>query len=378
MKRNVKLPTSVWKSLRPRQVIRHLCQVYADSHRKPLPQILAEYLRVVLKTRGLASHYFSSYLYHRDVDNITDYLAFNEMRDIQKAFLDNGLADEILGNKLLFQKHFTKCLMPLPRLLAYNLKHRLFFTDTDSVDVCDIRTPDSMRDVLARLLAASTNQSVFLKPIRGSCGAGVHRVSSRSAEPVTAEINEIHECVSAGCFLFQDEVVQHQELARLYSGSLNTIRIDTFTEPGVTPEILSAYLRLGKDGSAVDNISAGGIFVSVDLDSGTLGHVGRRILYQGGGRYTAHPNTGVPFRGFRVPLFEGVKQLARQAATCVPACLAAWDVAVSTRGPILVEGNWYYGMETADTAYGGYRRNPVFRKVIDNIEKMNSRSRARP
>ena len=40
------------------------------------------------------------------------------------------------------------------------------------------------------------------------------------------------------------------------------------------------------------------------------------------------------------------------------------DIAVTTNGPILIEGNHWLHLGIQDIAYGGLRRNAVFEKVM--------------
>lgn len=84
-----------------------------------------------------------------------------------------------------------------------------------------------------------------------------------------------------------------------------------------------------------------------------------------------HPDTGVVFDGFEVPFFHEALMVARQAAEMVPVSVAGWDVAISHDGPVLIEGNADYDVRGSEMAYGGYWRNPVFRRLIaDHAPRM--------
>ena len=72
------------------------------------------------------------------------------------------------------------------------------------------------------------------------------------------------------------------------------------------------------------------------------------------------------FQGFQIPFFEDVRRIALEAAHWIPKALVGWDIAVSETGPALIEGNTrYYHTQASDMAYGGYRRNPVYKKVVE-------------
>ena len=77
------------------------------------------------------------------------------------------------------------------------------------------------------------------------------------------------------------------------------------------------------------------------------------------------------FQGFQIPFFEEVEeQIAIEAADWIPKALVGWDIAVSETGPALIEGNTrYYNTQASDMAYGGYRRNPVYKKLVAYANK---------
>ena len=47
--------------------------------------------------------------------------------------------------------------------------------------------------------------------------------------------------------------------------------------------------------------------------------------------------------------------------------LIGWDVGIGTSGPVLIEGNSDYDITGSDLMYGGYRSNPVFKRVLKEI-----------
>jgi hypothetical protein len=75
----------------------------------------------------------------------------------------------------------------------------------------------------------------------------------------------------------------------------------------------------------------------VDPDSGALG----RGRTRGDLDYVSVlPGTETPFVGFRLPYWSEVKDLALRAAAAFPWVRSVgWDIAISERGPVLVEGN---------------------------------------
>lgn len=99
-------------------------------------------------------------------------------------------------------------------------------------------------------------------------------------------------------YIIQEVIKQHPTLAKISPSSVNTIRVMTMFRDGkVKP--LSSVLRMGIDGSRVDNCSSGGIVCGITED----GHL-KDVAYDGAAnRYYSHPQGG-KFSGIEVPYFQ--------------------------------------------------------------------------
>lgn len=74
-------------------------------------------------------------------------------------------------------------------------------------------------------------------------------------------------------FVLQEAISQHPYISQFCSTSVNTMRLCTYRS--VTDEsilMFAAALRIGHEGSVVDNLHAGGGFVRIDVETGKLGH----------------------------------------------------------------------------------------------------------
>ena len=119
----------------------------------------------------------------------------------------------------------------------------------------------------------------------------------------------------------------------------------------------------------MDNVSSGGCAVKVNLITGKLEELGyQSFSLSHGKRTTEHPLTKMVFKDFKVPEFEKAKELVLKAASFMPGLrLIGWDISLSTNGPVLIEGNSFYDITGSDLLYGGYGSNPVFKKVLEEI-----------
>ena len=124
---------------------------------------------------------------------------------------------------------------------------------------------------------------------------------------------------------------------------LNTARVTTYTDRDDV-HILLASLRSAKDTRVVDNFSAGGIAMAIDLRTGAL----TSDAIDGALRsFSEHPLTKTPLRGFALPDWPEALEMVRRAARKIygmPRCrFLGWDVAFLATGPAILEVNWRAG-----------------------------------
>jgi hypothetical protein len=108
--------------------------------------------------------------------------------------------------------------------------------------------------------------------------------------------------------------------------------------------ILYAGFKAIVGSNIIDNHAGGltgNLLVRVCLDTGDLQQAVRMTL-DGSGMQTVsrHPETGLPFEGFKLPLWhEAIEMLSRAALKFLPMRTIGWDVALTPDGPVIVEGN---------------------------------------
>ena len=170
---------------------------------------------------------------------------------------------------------------------------------------------------------------IVIKPAGGMGGDGV------SIQPAEAETFE--KCLKMIPCIAEEKIIQVPEMASRNSSSVNTVRALTFLgEEG--PHILAAFLRIGRGGD-VDNFCSGGMVAPVDLDTGLVTYP---AVDGNNDVFSKHPITGESITGFKIPFCDEVKETVLKAATVVPEIrYVGWDVAISTKGVCLIEGNEY-------------------------------------
>lgn len=155
-------------------------------------------------------------------------------------------------------------------------------------------------------------------------------------------IDRIHETIGniKGDLVVQKALQQCEELNRLNSSSVNTIRILTLMRKEKVT-VYSSVLRMGINDAKVDNASSGGITCGINAD-GSL----KDVAYSAKGiKYYEHPTTKVRFNTIKVPSFEKAIELVKSIHPRITHFrLVSWDMAIDqNKAPVLIEANLCYG-----------------------------------
>lgn len=136
-------------------------------------------------------------------------------------------------------------------------------------------------------------------------------------------------------FVVQKKVRQHSFYASFHPASVNTLRVYTYRSvKDESVHILSAVLRIGRNGCCWDNQGKGGICVGINLEHGTLGI--HAIDRSSGENFVAHPDTKVFFSGLHVPELKKVIACAEKiAALTISQRILSLDIAVTESNEVL-------------------------------------------
>lgn len=138
-------------------------------------------------------------------------------------------------------------------------------------------------------------------------------------------------------FVIEEYLVQHERVARINASSVNTVRMwVTHTDHLTT--LAGCYLRLGRASSQVDNVSSGGLWCSVDPDSG---HILKLYDPKASSQVlAAHPDSNVALEGYALPDWDRARTLAMNAIAAFPHVgVVGLDIAFTSTGPVIVELN---------------------------------------
>ena len=276
----------------------------ADEKKK----IKWDYIKELIKHRYTFNEYYCQYgfpkLNSRERD---EFISVSEMQRIYRKY---GFPEirEIFRDKAKFLKTFCQF-----------IKRRWLLWDGSS------------RNELESML---NNCDCILKPLTGTLGAGVKKITQGSVVNIDEFIKEnlsndkyvIEECISA-C----------PEIQEFHPSSLNTVRIVTFSKDSKSV-VFGAFLRMGNNNLCIDNVHGGGVFAQIDVDTGVVISDG---IDTENNRYEYHPFSKKKIKGFVIPYWENVKKMCLDASLALPKIrFAGWDVAIRENGLLeFVEGN---------------------------------------
>lgn len=136
-------------------------------------------------------------------------------------------------------------------------------------------------------------------------------------------------------FVIQLPLKQHDDMGKLNSSSVNTIRVNSLMLDN-TPKIMSAFVKVGQAGAFADNHGHDRFFIGISKD----GHYLNYAINHDMKKYDSIPS-GYDFAGKAVPHFNDVCETVKKAHMRIPHFkVAFWDICIDEEGvPVVVEVN---------------------------------------
>lgn len=275
----------------------------------------------------------TTYLPSDDTPGVKTMLAMHTPPRYARCFRD----------KVVFNVMFRDMGLPLARL------HAVFNGKTNSVDNVALLNGEAELDAWMR---ATDVAELAYKPVRGVKGKMILIFAGRAQDDAGTFVTLAGERYDARKlasfsgedeFFFEERIRPHPVLAELLGETLCCVRVLTMVGLDRQASILGAVFKVQTGSVGVDHLIYGAVGAWVDLESGRL--------HQGRTRYSLKPTWQIPgtdrsYQGFHLPCWDEVKSLALKAAQGMPnARSIGWDVAISDRGPVLIEGNDDWSME---------------------------------
>jgi putative polysaccharide biosynthesis protein len=208
----------------------------------------------------------------------------------------------------------------------------------------------SDRHALEIFLSSPGHFPLFGKPVEGIQSLGTIGLRStiqagRQIETVDGQripldrlMSDIETHYRTG-YIFQPLIHPHERIAAVCGDRIACVRLLTITtETG--PKVIRGCWKIPCGRNTADNYwRAGNLLGQVSMESGRILRVSSGAGLEARDHVT-HPDTGAALIGFELPRWNEAKQLALEGARAmrnVP--LIGWDIALTDKGPVIVEMN---------------------------------------
>lgn len=291
------------------------------------------------------------------IDIINCYLLYNIAPDEYFLYGFKGMKHIERYAFLSDIDRWNYCMASMSGTVFSQLRDKAKFYDLTSKyfgrEVCLIQDKNDYEKFVSFL---NTHKKGFLKPVKGTYGAGALIIDGSSLSDFHQTFDEL---LKKDTWILEELIIQHPKMAELCGTCVNTVRIPSIrTKEGI--EILQPFLRAGRLGSIVDNAGAGGILAVFDQQTGV-------VLTDGyskhGEVFVKHPDTDIVFKGWQIPAFDELLSLVKDIHLSLPIehKYVGFDFAYTEIGWLLIEGNWgqFVGQYAEQK---GVRKN--FRKLL--------------
>ncbi len=320
----------------------------ACDDKKSKTQILKELVSLGFHWKCLPYHYFRYGLYKRkfSYDKILDFVPETVVYNRLLPRLNSNYF--LLDNKNTFESILANSSIKMPKTL-FKIENGMVLDSKQN----HISTQKEVDSILKEV-----KTDIVVKPADCGSGGAQIMVFSNKAQKFIYNGKKLDikglRALSKKDWIIQESVANSGFLKRIHPSSLNTFRVMTFLHPLKGPEVLYAILKAGNNNAATDNAHTGGIYVGVDINEHKLMNTG---FDEDLNEFQLHPHTKVDFGRARIDGFEKVVDAAKRAALIFPTLrFVGWDIALTSNGAIIIEGNSSPGLTIIQRTYGGLKR----------------------
>ncbi len=276
-------------------------------------------------------------------------------------------------DKIMFYSFLEGAGLPYPRIQAIFDIHGRFIKGVPTF---------SSPDALAAFLKNPDVYPIFVKPSHGVFGRGTYFLSAYNSPEdsilfsngtttsLTQFIANLETKLSHGQ-IFQEVFQSHPDLAARCGARSSTLRLVVITTKE-GHQLCRAVWKIPTGSNIIDNFQhgrTGNLLASVDISTGDV----YRVIGQAtNGEFTQvsrHPDTDADLMPLRIPDWSTVKDLSLTAARLLPGLrLLHFDVAISDKGPLLLEVNFRGNLDLLQHASGRGFLSPEVSRALDDNE----------
>lgn len=173
---------------------------------------------------------------------------------------------------------------------------------------------------------------VIIKPYEAMEGHGIYKLDVSNVSDLYYEAKKLKQTN-----VMIEEILVQNPLMNFGNASVNTIRVNTILDKQGKGHVLSCVLRAGVGNVVVDNYCSGGVVYPIDVNYGIV--IGKGVSRLGS-NHVVHPQTDTIMIGYKIPNWGKLISETIRAAELIPEIrLVGWDVAITSDGLELIEGN---------------------------------------
>jgi glutathione synthase/RimK-type ligase-like ATP-grasp enzyme len=327
-------------------------QVNWSECSKSKTQVALDFLYIFFRLKYYPDNYSQCRLWEKNRSDWTYYYGSNydpyQRRQLRK-FVQPRIYEIVFQDKVISEMICKANKIPTPKVLTV------------------LKKGESVEKVVKNIAERGICKLIF-KPRFGKGGGGIICTEFEDGYVKTVKRGNdvsIAEMKADGELIVQEFINQHKDLRKV-STSTNTIRVVTIRKRNGEVLIVGTYARFGVGTSKVDNLSQGGISVAANIKTGELAQVGINRLSQ---IFYSHPTSGIAFEGFHIPLWAQVISLAKQVQSNFDFFpFLGMDIAVTPRGPILIEINSSYDNVALEQARGPVLDDPEVYRAFEEYD----------
>lgn len=318
-------------------------------------KVIMDYLSLY-RSKGLTiDEYYDFEFEKQDISFRESFLGLNEQR-YYLDYLNPVRYYSLARNKYLAHKVLENTGVSLAVFYCYYQPEAHYHNS----DEC----ASSLNEVL-RILKSKSVDSCVVKTTESSHGDNVWVYNSIVYSDKDARLTRfdgqvimLSSILGQDALIFESIVHQARQFASFNESSVNTVRFMTTLWPDGSAKVIATWFKVGRDGRCVDNAGDGGnVDAAIDVETGRI----YNVVEFDGWRHTKaierHPDSNSQLNGVVIDNWHAIKEEVERFQQAFPYCKAAgWDIAITEKGPVIIEVNDFWDRTGQYFIHKGWRK----------------------
>lgn len=276
-----------------------------------------------------------------------------------KRFLKTqGKANKLLSNRLTQIESFNVLLKD--KFIFWAFIHSLGIPAINNLFLIVAGKLQSLTEITEISLLENGMYIIKNASIESGRGVKTFEIKNQTIVFESADLSETTflRKFKSGVWIIQPRIESHQKIKTVNASALNTTRIYTMNT-GSDIVYMGSFQAFATDNAPIDSWQYGSIYVGIDEKTGNLNEHGLtsendlRL-----GLLKEHPNSQVRFENYVLPYFNESVLLCKKAHRYLYGFFViGWDIAITDKGPIIVEANEKPGIHVIQSFSATFKAN---------------------